>query len=108
MNLGDKIKIIRYKHNLSQEELSKMLDINRNYLSRIETNKSLPDAEILIKLANHFNISIDNLLDINFELDDENKKDKIKKINQHCSNLSSKDLDFLLSLLSVMENDSNK
>jgi transcriptional regulator with XRE-family HTH domain len=107
MNLGDKIKLIRYKHNLSQEELSKMLDINRNYLSRIETNKSLPDAEILVKLANHFDISIDTLLGIDIEFyTEENKIEKIKKINQVCSKLSNKDLDFLLNLLSVMEKDS--
>lgn len=51
MELGSKIKNIRYNHNISQEELARRLEINRNYLSRIETNKSLPTAEILGKLA---------------------------------------------------------
>ena len=37
MDLGSKIKNIRYNHNISQEELAKILEINRNYLSRIET-----------------------------------------------------------------------
>ena len=107
MNLGDKIKLIRYNHNLSQEELSKILEINRNYLSRIETNKSLPNTDVLIKLGNYFGISIDNLLDINLEsYNDESKEEKIKKIDRYCSKLSSKNLDFLLSLLSVMEKNS--
>ena len=67
MDLGSKIKNIRYNHNISQEELARMLEINRNYLSRIETNKSLPTAEILAKLAVTFNISIDTLLGVNLD-----------------------------------------
>ena len=106
MNLGEKIKLIRYKYNLSQDELAKVLDINRNYLSRIENNKSLPDTDILIRLAKNFNISIDNLLDINLDVvNTEFKKEKIKKINHYCSKLSDNDLDFLLKLLSVLSND---
>lgn len=106
MELGSKIKNIRYNHNLSQEELAKILEINRNYLSRIETNKSLPTAEILAKLAVSFNISIDSLLGIN--LDDregiEVKKGKIKKINQYCMHLSNNELDFVINMLCVMSN----
>ena len=60
MDLGTKIKNIRYNNNISQEEMAKILKINRNNLSRIETNKSLPTAEVLTKLAKNFNISIDN------------------------------------------------
>ena len=53
MDLGTKIKNIRYNNNLSQEDLAKILKINRNYLSRIETNKSTPTAEVLIILASN-------------------------------------------------------
>ena len=67
MELGSKIKNIRYNHNISQEELAKMLEINRNNLSRIETNKSLPTAEVLAKLAVNFNVSIDSLLGVNVD-----------------------------------------
>lgn len=106
MNLGDKIKLIRYKHDMSQDELAKVLDINRNYLSRIETNKSYPTMDVLIKLAKYFNISIDNLLDISFDkVDSKSKREKIDKINKSCLNLSSGDLDFILRLLSLMNND---
>ncbi|MBQ6285413.1 MAG: helix-turn-helix transcriptional regulator, partial [Bacilli bacterium] len=62
MDLGSKIKNIRYNNNISQEEMAKILKINRNYLSRIETNKSLPTAEVLTRLAIEFHVSIDSLL----------------------------------------------
>ena len=48
--------------------MAKILGINRNYLSRIETNKSLPTAEILTRLAENFSISIDSLLGINLDV----------------------------------------
>ena len=110
MDLGSKIKNIRYNNNLSQEELARMLEINRNYLSRIETNKSLPTAEILAKLAVTFNISIDTLLGVNLEGRDgaEAKKGKIKKINQYCMYLSNSELDFVVNMLCVMSNNTKK
>lgn len=106
MDLGSKIKNIRYNHNISQEELARMLEINRNYLSRIETNKSLPTAEILAKLAVTFNISIDTLLGVNLDSFEgaEVRKEKIKKINQYCSYLSNSELDFVVNMLCVMTN----
>lgn len=104
MDLGNKIKNIRYNHNISQEELAKILEINRNNLSRIETNKSLPTAEVLAKLAVTFNISIDSLLEVNVDGRDgaEVKKGKIKKINQYCEYLSNSELDFVVNMLYVM------
>ena len=106
MDLGSKIKNIRYNHNLSQEELARMLEINRNYLSRIETNKSLPTAEILAKLAVSFNISIDSLLGVNLDSHEgvNVRKEKIKKINQYCIYLSNSELDFVVNMLCVMTN----
>ena len=110
MDLGIKIKNIRYNHNLSQEELAKMLEINRNYLSRIETNKSLPTAEILAKLALFFNISIDSLLCVNLYCQEcaEIRKEKIKKVNQYCMYLSNSELDFVINMLCVMSNNTKK
>ena len=106
MDLGSKIKNIRYNNNISQEDLAKMLKINRNHLSRIETNKSLPSAEVLARLAVLFNISIDTLLGVNLDERDgtEIKKGKIKKINQYCMHLSSTELDFVINMLCVMTN----
>ena len=106
MDLGIKIRNIRYNNNISQEEMARILKINRNYLSRIETNKSLPTAEVLTRLAESFNISIDSLLGINLDGKDgeEAKLSKIKKINQYCSYLSNSELDFVLNMLCVMSN----
>ena len=106
MDLGSKIKNIRYNHNISQEDMAKMLEVNRNYLSRVETNKTLPTAEILIKIAQKFNISIDSLLGINLNSKEgtQARAKKINKINQYCSYLSNTELDFVINVLCVMSN----
>ena len=65
MKLGEKIKLLRKNKKISQEELSNMLKINRNYLSRIETGKSEPTSSILKNIALIFNVDLNSLLDIN-------------------------------------------
>lgn len=106
MDLGTKIKNIRYNHNISQEDMAKILEINRNYLSRIETNKSLPTTEILTKLAEKFNVSIDSLLGVNLDGKEgaQARIKKMNKINQYCSYLSNSELDFIVNILCVMSN----
>lgn len=106
MDLGSKIKNIRYNNNISQVEMAKILEINRNYLSRIETNKSLPTAEVLTRLAENFNVSIDSLLGINLDgkEGEKAKLNKLKKIGQYCNYLSNAELDFVINVLCVMSN----
>lgn len=65
MKLGEKIKYLRKSKGISQEELATMLKINRNFLSRIETGKSDPNAGILKSIAQIFNVDLNSLLDIN-------------------------------------------
>lgn len=103
MTLGEKIKNLRNNNNISQEKLSKMLNINRNNLSRIETDKSAPTSDILYNLAKIFNISIDTLLEINkIEENSLQKKGKISKITKYCNNLSLQELDFLIKIIKSM------
>lgn len=106
MDLGTKIKNIRYNNDISQEDLAKILKINRNNLSRIETNKSLPTSEVLVRLAEEFNVSLDSLLGVDFdsEKSEEMRLNKIKKVGQYCEYLTNTELDFVINMLYVMTN----
>jgi len=84
MKLGEKIKYLRKSKGISQEELATMLKINRNFLSRIETGKSDPNAGILKSIAQIFNVDLNSLLDINNS--EEQGIDKIKYITEYCKN----------------------
>ncbi|CZR99055.1 MULTISPECIES: helix-turn-helix domain-containing protein [unclassified Clostridioides] len=73
MNFGENLKRLRKERNLSQEQLSEMLNVSRQAISKWESNKTYPDIENLILLRNIFNIALDDLLF------DENK-DKIEDV----------------------------
>jgi len=59
-----KIKIERIKRNLSQEQLAEIADLNRNTIGNIERGLASPTIETLEKLANAFEMSVIELIDI--------------------------------------------
>ncbi|NJI81038.1 helix-turn-helix transcriptional regulator [Clostridioides difficile] len=73
LNFGENLKRLRKERNLSQEQLSEMLNVSRQAISKWESNKTYPDIENLMLLRNIFNIALDDLLF------DENK-DKIEYV----------------------------
>ena len=62
MTLGQKISILRTTMNLSQEQLAEKLDVSRQSVSKWESDKSIPEVNIILKLSAIFNITLDDLL----------------------------------------------
>jgi len=62
MSLGDKIKQLRTKNGMTQEDLAGKLFITRNAISKWETNKGFPNIDSLKELVNVFGVSLDYLL----------------------------------------------
>lgn len=60
--LGDRIRSLREKNNLTQEQIAKKIGISRGTYAHYEINKRRPDYETLIKIANLFDVSTDYLL----------------------------------------------
>lgn len=100
MEFGDKVKLLRKKHDLSQDSLATILKINRNCLSRIETGKSEPSLSVIRDIAEYFKVDVASLMDIQSKKID--TKDKINKIADDCRYLMDNDLDFLIRVISVM------
>lgn len=57
-----RLKDLREDNDLTQEELSKKLNITRSALGNYELGIREPSVELLIKIADYFNISLDYLL----------------------------------------------
>ncbi|WP_352404475.1 helix-turn-helix transcriptional regulator [Sporanaerobacter acetigenes] len=55
------IKVLRAKHELTQEQLAKKIGISRPALSDIENNKVMPSGKIVIRLANVFGIPAEQI-----------------------------------------------
>ncbi|WP_019420145.1 helix-turn-helix domain-containing protein [Paenibacillus sp. OSY-SE] len=61
-NLGDRIKNLREKQNITQKELAKKSQLTIVQLSRYETNDRKPDPDSLRKIADALDTTTDYLL----------------------------------------------
>ena len=66
--LGEKIKEMRKKFGLSQEELASIMNVSRQAITKWESDGGLPDISNLQELSKVFGITIDYLLDNNNDL----------------------------------------
>ena len=62
MNLGEHIYRLRTEKNLSQGDLADALEVSRQSVSKWENNSAVPELEKLIKMAQIFDITIDELV----------------------------------------------
>lgn len=63
VSFGDRLRNLRLENNLTQEDLSKKLNVSRATVGRYETNERFPDKDTLKNIADVFNVSIDYLLE---------------------------------------------
>ncbi|MCI5497230.1 MAG: helix-turn-helix domain-containing protein [Firmicutes bacterium] len=66
MELSQNIRFYRKSMNMTQEQLASKLNGKKSLVSNYENGYSVPDIEILIKLADIFEISLDELVGRNF------------------------------------------
>lgn len=62
MNLGSVLSQLRKKNGQSQRELANSIGVSNGAVAMWETDKRQPDLEMLKKIANYYNVSIDYLL----------------------------------------------
>jgi len=63
MNFGKNLRLLRKENKLGQDELAKKLNYNTfSTVQKWEEGSSYPRVDTLIKIAEFFNVSIDNLL----------------------------------------------
>lgn len=64
MEIGNKIKQLRFKSGLTQEQLATTLGISAQSVSKWETGVTMPDITLLPALAGELGVSIDELFDL--------------------------------------------
>lgn len=78
--LGDNIKAIRKQKGYSQETLANQLNVVRQTVSKWENGQSVPDADMLEKIANLFEVPVNELLgNISQKETTENGYDEVAK-----------------------------
>lgn len=69
--IGNRIRILRAKKNISQEELSFKADLHRTYIGAIERGEKSPTVETILKITHAFEISLsDFFTDLESEIQD--------------------------------------
>ena len=59
--VGNNIRKLRKKHGMNQKELAEKLNIRRQTVSAYEREVSIPDIYTLIRIADIFSVSLDEL-----------------------------------------------
>lgn len=67
MNIGLKIKELRKKRGITQEQLAQSMGISFQAVSKWENGVALPDITLVTVLASYFGVSTDELLDFNLK-----------------------------------------
>ena len=62
MKLSQRLAQLRTHANLSQEQFASLLDVSRQSVQKWESGTSSPEIEKLIRIAKHFDISLDSLI----------------------------------------------
>lgn len=71
---GLKLQSLRKKALMSQENLAELMGVSRQAISKWERSEALPDLYNAKKLAEIFNITLDELMDIEIKAIDKTKQ----------------------------------
>lgn len=91
VDFGNRLKTLRLRKNMTQEQLAQKLGLTKSVISAYETGLRLPSYDILIHIARIYNVSTDYLLGIE-------QKQKID-----LSGLSQEEIAALLNLINAMK-----
>lgn len=84
MTLGQRLKRLREQRHLSREKVADDLQLSYWAISKYETDKRSPDHSTLQRLANYFEVTVDELLggSSSQKSEDQKPKDLVKFLEQ--------------------------
>ncbi|HBS86919.1 MAG: transcriptional regulator [Bacteroidetes bacterium GWF2_38_335] len=98
MTLGQNITTLRKAKKISQGELGRLADTSGDLIGRYERDEVKPSIEVIIKIADALNVSIDYLVGkSSFELD----KDMLKRL-EDVSKMDVKEKEYIFYTLDAM------
>ncbi len=63
VKIGSFLKALRNEKGLTQEQLAERVNVSRRSVSRWETGTNLPDLDVLMELADYYEVELRELLD---------------------------------------------
>ena len=87
--IGEFLKHLRNDKEMTQEQLAEHFYVSSRTVSRWETGRNMPDVEMLIELADFYDVEIREIIDgerKSENMDNENK-DTLKKVAEYSKKL---------------------
>jgi len=94
--IGDRIKELRARKNVTQEQLAEKVEINTKYLSSIERGKENPTLDIFIRIAKALDVDIGDVFN---QLEIEDPAKRLPAINALLDQASEEQLKTVLKIL---------
>lgn len=101
-----KLRKLRKKNGLTQLELSEKLGIGQSTIGMYESNIRKPSYEVIKKIANYFNVTVDYL--INDDIEDLENKDDLSEFAKNIKKLSPKQKEQIRTFLEYIINNPPK
>ncbi len=67
---GKKLAVLRKQRGFTLRQLGEMLEVHHTFISQIEKGKTIPNARMIIKIADIFGVTADQLMRDELELDE--------------------------------------
>ena len=84
MRLAENIRAFRKERNLTQEQLSEVLGVTAGAVYKWEAKLSVPDLDLILEMADFFDVSVDVLL--GYEIKDNRLAATVKRLQDAFSN----------------------
>jgi transcriptional regulator with XRE-family HTH domain len=68
---GEKLRTLRQRNGFTLRQLGDMLAVSNTFVLSLEQGKKIPNAAMIIKIADIFGVTADQLMRDELELDDE-------------------------------------
>lgn len=98
MGFKEKLKELRQAQRLKQQEVANVLNYGYTAIANYENGRNEPSMADLIRLADYFQISLDELLERNYGM----PKDKKEKLVHDFDKLTQEQQDLLLALVAEL------
>ncbi len=97
--VGERISKCRRKAGLKQYQVCEMIDVNYKYISNLETGRSAPSLELIIKLCGVLHTTPDYLL---LGIENQSAELSSDEIRNQINNLSTANRKIVLELIKIM------
>ena len=108
MTIGNRIRELRISKNMSQKELSELIDVSKSAISKYESDSLEPNIRVQIALAEAFNVTIDYLIGYSDENTLAKSDDNITKMIELYKDLNENNRILALAKMIELLNEQSK